>query len=141
MNTNLAIITGRLTADPVAKALPTGTTVTTFSLATNRNYTTKDNVKKEEVEYHNVVVFGRVADNCAKFLIRGQLASIQGRLQTRSWESDDGHKNYRTEIVADKVDFGPKPSGTQPTADEPASTTANPYPYPDENIDPEDIPF
>lgn len=139
MNQNLAIITGRLTREPELKALPSGSHVATFSLATSRTYTSNDQ-KREETEYHNIVVFGKVAENCARYLIKGQLASVTGRLQTRSWEKD-GAKHYRTEIVADKVDFGPKPSGAQPTAEEPAGTTANPYPYPDEEINPEDIPF
>lgn len=140
MNTNLAIVAGRLTRDPEAKALPSGSTVTTFSVATNRTWNDRDGQKQEETEYHNVVVFGKVAESCARFLIKGQVVSVQGRLQTRSWEKD-GQKQYRTEIVADKVDFGPKPSGAQPTAEEPVSTTANPYPYPPEDINPEDIPF
>lgn len=140
MNQNLAIITGRLTREPELKALPNGSHVASFSLATNRSYTTKEGAKHEEVEYHNIVVFGKVAENCARYLIRGQIASVQGRLQTRSWEKD-GQKQYRTEIVADKVDFGPKPNGVQPTGEEPASTSANPYPYPDEDISPDDVPF
>lgn len=106
MNLNQAIVAGRLTRDPEAKALTSGSTITTFSVATSHTYK-KGEDTTEQTEYHDVVVFGKAADNCARYLIKGQLVAVVGRLQTRSWEKD-GSKHYRTEIIADNVSFGPK---------------------------------
>lgn len=111
LNLNNATIAGRLTKDPETKVLESGTSITSFSLATNRTWADKDGNKQEEVQFHNVVVFGRQAENCAKYLGKGHEALIEGRIQTRSWESDDGTKHYRTEIVAERVQFGAKPDG------------------------------
>ena len=154
MYLNKAIIVGNLTRDPEKKALPSGTTVTTFGIATNRVWKDQAGAKQEAVEYHNIVVFGRQAETSAEYLKKGQNVMIEGRIQTRSWEGDDGKKNYRTEIVADRVQFGAKSGGalsgagqgaSAPSPDE-ASQEApkNDAPdieYPEEEINPEDIPF
>ena len=108
---NKAMVYGNLTRDPEMKALPSGQNVTNMSLATNRTYNDRDGNKQEEVEFHNVVVFGKQAENVAKYLTKGSSAYIEGRLQTRSWDKD-GVKMYRTEIVADFVQFGPKSSAS-----------------------------
>ena len=107
MYLNKAIIIGNLTRDPEQKALPSGVTVTNFSLATNNTYKDKDGNKQEDVEYHNVVVFGKQAESAGQYLKKGQSALIEGRIQTRSWEAD-GVKKYRTEVIADRVQFGAK---------------------------------
>lgn len=107
---NKALVYGNLTRDPEMKALPSGSNVTNFSIATNRTWNDKDGNKQEEAEFHNVVVFGKHAENVAKYLTKGSSAYVEGRLQTRSWEKD-GQKMYRTEIVADTVQFGPKSGG------------------------------
>lgn len=113
MYLNKAMIVGNLTRDPELKALPSGNNVCNFSLATNEVYT-KDGEKKESVEFHNIVVFGRQAENCAKYLTKGSQALVEGKITTRSWE-DNGTKHYRTEIVAQSVQFGSKPSNqTEP---------------------------
>lgn len=130
------MVYGNLTRDPELKALPSGSNVCSMSIATNRTYKDKDGNKQEQVEYHNIVVFGKQAENCAQYLSKGASAFVAGRLQTRSWDGDCGQKHYRTEIVADHVQFGPK-SGT-PTTDTPKSEMPE---YPDEDIKPEDIPF
>jgi single-strand DNA-binding protein len=147
MYLNKAIIVGNLTRDPEKKALPSGMTVTSFSVATNRVWM-KDGVKQENTDYHNIVVFGRQAETSAQYLKKGQNVMIEGRIQTRSWEGQDGKKNYRTEIVADRVQFGPKSGGvgTAPATEGEAPQEApkdngNQIDYPEDDINPEDIPF
>ncbi len=109
MNLNKAIILGRLTREPETRMLPSGKPVCSFSLVTNRFWTNQEGNKQEETEYHNIVVFGKLADICSKYLNKGQLAMIEGRIQTRSWEDKkDGSKRYRTEIVADNMQMGPR---------------------------------
>lgn len=145
MYLNKAMIYGNLTRDPELKALPSGMQVCSFSIATNRVYNDRDGKRQEATDYHNVVVFGKQGENCAKYLSKGNSAYIEGRLQTRSWDKD-GQKQYRTEIIADRVQFGPKgagggggaPAGTQGGNDEKAPAAPD---YPEEEINPEDIPF
>ncbi len=102
---------GRLTADPQLRSTKSGSPVSVFSLATNRVWNDKNNQKQEEVEYHNIVVWGRQAEIVSKFLVKGQIALIEGRLSTRSYEDKTGVKKYVTEIVAERVQFGPKSTG------------------------------
>ena len=151
MNINKAMVYGNLTRDPELKALPSGMNVCSFSIATNRVYNDRDGNRQEQADYHNIVVFGKQAENSAKYLFKGSSAFIEGRLQTRSWDKD-GQKQYRTEIVADRVQFGPKSGNAGSSA--PAATAAPASPsatdnekapatpaYPEEEINPEDIPF
>ena len=150
MYLNKAMVYGNLTRDPELKALPSGTNVCTMALATNRVYNDREGKRQEAVDYHNVVVFGKQAENCAKYLTKGNGTFVEGRLQTRSWEKD-GQKMYRTEIVADRVQFGPKggAAGSAPAATNTNSSNSNtaddkapaPPDYPEEEINPEDIPF
>jgi len=151
MYLNKAMVFGNLTRDPELRALPNGTQVCAMGLATNRVYTDKDGQRQEQTEFHNITVFGRQAENCAKYLSRGNSAYVEGRLQTRSWEKD-GHKNYRTEIIADTVQFGPKGGGAASSTAAVGSTVATGAgspkeeapampEYPTEEINPEDIPF
>lgn len=140
------MIFGNLTRDPEMKALPSGVNVTSFSLATNRIYNDRDGKRQEQTDYHNITVFGKQAENCAKYLTKGSSAYVEGRLQTRSWEAD-GVKHYRTEIIADRVQFGPRSGGGAPAANtgegkasEDDRKPATPD-YPEEEINPEDIPF
>lgn len=111
MYLNKAIIYGNLTRDPETKALPSGQTVANLSVATNREWKDKDGNKQEEVEYHNVVAFGKTADVMAQYLQKGRPVYIEGRLQTRSWDKD-GQKQYRTEIVVDTFQFGASAGNT-----------------------------
>lgn len=108
MNLNKVIIVGRLTADPELRTTPSGAHVASFSLATNRNWTDKDGQKKEETEFHNIVAWGRQADVVNQFSKKGDLLLIEGRLQTRSWEGKDGQTRRTTEIVAERVQLGPR---------------------------------
>lgn len=144
MYLNKAMVFGNLTRDPEMKALPSGMNVCSFSLATNRVYNDRDGKRQEATDYHNIVVFGKQAENCAKYLAKGSSAYVEGRMQTRSWEKD-GQKQYRTEVVADRVQFGPRGSGNGPAAAPAADTDDRKAPalpdYPEEEINPEDIPF
>jgi single-strand DNA-binding protein len=116
MYINKALIYGNLTRDPELRSLPSGIQVATFSVATNRVFRDRDGKKQEQSDFHNVVVFGRQAETAAQYLKKGSAAFVEGRMQTRSWEQD-GQKKYRTEIVADRVQFGPRSSGSgAPTA-------------------------
>lgn len=136
MYLNKATLIGNLTRDPELKSLPSGASVTNFSIATNRTWKDRDGEKKEDVEYHNIVVFGRMAETCAKYLKKGHSVLVEGRIATRSWEKD-GAKHYKTEIVAEGVQFGPKKDG----ASSAASTQAIKVHYPDDEINPDDITF
>jgi len=124
-NLNKVMVEGNLTRDPEMKALPSGDNVTNFSVATNRVYNDRDGNKQEEVEYHNIVVFGKQADNVAKYLTKGSGAYIEGRLQTRSWDKD-GVKMHRTEVVADRVQFGSKGDSSAKKAEPTPQDTAQP---------------
>mgnify|MGYP001598163018 FL=1 len=112
MYLNKAFVIGNLTKDPEMKSLPSGIKVTTFSLATNRVWKNKEGVKQENTDFHSIVVFGRQAETSAQYLKKGANALVEGRMQTRSWDATDGTKKYRTEIVADSVQFGPRAGGS-----------------------------
>lgn len=152
MYLNKVFLYGNLTRDPEARALPNGTAVTNFSLATNYTYKDATGAKKEQVEYHNIVVFGRQAETSAQYLKKGQGVMVEGRIQTRSWDDKTtGEKKYRTEIVADGIQFGPKSavsSGEGFTGEPvPASGAKATKPdlgtidYGDTNVNIDDIPF
>jgi len=108
MYLNKVFIIGNLTRDPELKALPSGLKVCSFGMATNRTFKDKDGNRQDTTEFHNVVVFGRTAELAAQYLKKGSQACIEGRLQTRSWEQNN-EKKYRTEIVAETVQFGNRP--------------------------------
>lgn len=135
MNYNRAIVAGRLTRDPELKSLPSGQQVCSFALATSSTYKAASGETKEATEYHNIVVFGAAAENSARFLRKGAIALVEGKLRTSSWEKD-GVKHYRTEVLADRVQFGPKISGTT----EPKAASVLPD-YPVDDINPDDVPF
>lgn len=146
---NKVFLYGNLTRDPELKALPSGLNVASFGLATNRVFKDRDGKKQEQTEFHSISVFGRSADLVAQYLKKGSSAFIEGRLQTRSWEKN-GEKHYRTEIVADNVQFGPRSGGGSsqggraPQEDDFAGAPASsgsPIDYPKDDINPDDIPF
>lgn len=114
MNLNKALIAGRLTADPQLRATASGQPVASFSVATNRVWTDKAGAKQEAVEFHNIVVWGRQAEIASKFLTKGALVLVEGRLQTRSWDDKQGMKHKTTEIIAERIQFGPRAGGTSP---------------------------
>ncbi len=152
MYLNKVYILGNLTRDPELKSLPSGIQVASFGMATNRVYKDKEGNKQEQTEFHNVVAFGRQGELCAQYLRKGSSALIDGRIQTRSWEQN-GEKKYRTEIVADNVQFGDRKQGdgsgsyqhntpsTSPAAQAAPAAKHEAIEYPEEEINPDDIPF
>jgi single-strand DNA-binding protein len=143
MNLNKAFIIGNLTRDPELRSLPSGMKVTTFSVATNRVWKDQSGNKKESAEFHNIVVFGRQAETCAQYLKKGSNVLVEGRIQTRSWDDKNGGgKKYKTEIVADRVQFGARGSGAggAPKAAK-ESGDIDTIEYPDEENNLEEIPF
>lgn len=145
MYLNKAIIIGNLTRDPELRSLPSGIKVCSFSVATNRVWKDKNGSRQEAADYHNIVVFGRQAETVSQYMRKGNSILVEGRMQTRSWDDKDGTKKYRTEVVADRVQFGPKSSGATPTTGKVEKETEkeelDSIEYPEEDINPEDIPF
>jgi len=152
MYLNKVMVIGNLTRDPESKALPSGVTVTSFSVATNRVWKDKDGAKQEDVEYHNIVTFGRTAETVAQYMFKGSQIYVEGRLQTRSWEDKtSGEKKYRTEIIAELVQFGSKPKGeggggsntpTRKPAAKPKEKADEQWDaLDDDSVNPDDIPF
>lgn len=111
------MLVGRIVRDVDLRMIPSGQSVASFSVATNRVWTDKAGQKQEQTEFHNIVVWGRQAELCNQYLTKGSTVLIEGRLQTRSWDAQNGEKKYRTEIVAERVQFGPRP-GTQSQSQE-----------------------
>ena len=151
-NLNKVFMIGNLTRDPELRYLPNGTAVTTFTLASNRVYTLQSGEKKQDVTFMRIVVWGRRAETCGEYLNKGSSVFVEGRLQSRTWEGQDGQKRNTVEIVADNVQFlgRPKREGSQtspnmqesqepmnivPEVDLPANEPQ------DQNQKAEDIPF
>ncbi len=159
MYLNKAFLYGNLTRDPEIKALPSGTKVASFGLATSRNWKDKNGVKQESTVFHNVVMFGVQADLAAQYLKKGKPIFVEGRIENRSWDGPDGVKKYRSEVVVENFQFGPQPmaSGTStgggyfaPSNATPKSASSAPtagkkepdtIEYPEEEVNLEDIPF
>jgi len=147
MYLNKAMIIGNLTRDPEIKALPSGVKVASFGVATNRVWKDKNGVKQENVDFHNVVVFGRQAEIVGQYMKKGSSILVEGRMQTRSWDDASGVKKYRTEVVVDRMQFGPKREGSStggysaPAQQEDDKKALDTIEYPEEEINPEDIPF
>ena len=149
MNLNKILLIGRLTRDPELKNLPSGQTVVNFGLATGRHYKDKDGQKQQETEFHNIVFFGRLAEIASQYLAKGSLLYLEGRIRTRSWEDNAGTKRYRTEIIGERLQLGPKAAGkvmpsTPPQEKESTNISKENIPIIDEGeeeIDVKDIPF
>jgi len=157
MYLNKVFLIGNLTRDPELKALPTGNKVVSISMATNRVWKDQAGTRQENTEYHNVVAFGRQAETLAQYCKKGSSLYVEGRIQTRSWDAQDGQKKYRTEIVLDTFQFGAKTSSGTGTGYTPTQGSTNvsdaeapqkgapadldTIEYPDEEINLEDIPF
>lgn len=148
MYLNKVILIGNLTRDPELKAIASGNKVCTFGLATNRTYKDANGVRQEKTEFHNIVVWGKTAENVAMYMKKGSQILVEGRMETRSWDdATTNTKKYRTEVVADTIQFGAKntggssqgaPTNTPAKAKEEELDTIE---YPDEQINAEDIPF
>lgn len=108
MNLNKAIIIGNLTQNPEVKKTPNGQSVANFGVATNRVWTNQQGVKQEQAEFHNIVAFGRLADIVGQYLAKGRLCMVEGRLQTRNWTDQNGIKHWKTEIISENIQLGPR---------------------------------
>ncbi|MDD4996316.1 MAG: single-stranded DNA-binding protein [Patescibacteria group bacterium] len=114
MNVNKAIVVGNLTRDPETRTIPSGQNVTSFSVATNRFWTDKETgEKKKQAEYHNIIAWGRLGEIVQNFMKKGGLIYVEGRLQTRNWQDQQGAKRSRTEIIAEKLQLGPRPEAKE----------------------------
>lgn len=151
MDLNKVMIIGRLTRDPEIRSTPNGAQVASFSVATGFTWTDQSGQKKEQTEFHNVVAWRKLAEIIGQYLKKGSQVYIEGRLQTRSWEGQDGKKNYRTEIVADNmIMLGARSSSSsaapvaepnqmsQPSSPAPSASGDS---VPEIQIDDSDIPF
>ena len=147
---NRATVLGNLTRDPESKQIPSGQNVCTFAVATNRAWKDASGQKQEQVEFHNVVAWGKLAEICGQYLAKGRKVYIEGRIQTRNWDGADGVKRYRTEIVADNMILLDRPpsgggGGTNAfsagAAAPAAASKADPGVGGEEEIRIEDIPF
>lgn len=155
MDLNKVMLIGRLTRDPESKTTPQGVTLTTFGLATGRVWKDQQGNQRDATEFHNVVAWRRLAEICAQYLSKGKQIYIEGHLQTRTWDGQDGKKNYRTEVVADNMIMLGSPTGStnaprQQATPQQTQPTEAPQPQPvmtsttvsaDEEIRIEDIPF
>lgn len=115
---NKVLLMGNITRDPELRYVPSGTAVATFDLAINRVYVAKSGERKEETSFVRIVVWGRRAEVCAEYLAKGSPVFVEGRLRSRSWETQDGQKRSTIEVVADNVQFlrGGAKKGASPTA-------------------------
>lgn len=149
MYLNKVFLIGNLTRDPELKAIPSGIKVCSFSVATNRVWKDKNGQRQEAADFHNVVVFGRQAESVAQYMRKGSQVMIEGRMQTRSWDDQaTNSKKYRTEVIADRVQFGsnggPKNTGDQSPKNQTTQEedgALDTIEYPEEEINAEDIPF
>jgi len=112
MNLNKVFVLGNVTREPEVRSMPNGGQVTSFGIATNRFYTSAAGEKKSEAEFHNIVCFGKLADISSRYLNKGSLILIEGRIKTRNWVNQAGAKQYRTEIIAESLQLGPKGAGS-----------------------------
>jgi len=136
---NKVMIIGRLGADPEMKYTANGNAVTTFNVATSRTYTNQGE-RVEETEWFSIVAWNRLAETCAQYLAKGRQVYVEGRMQTRSWDAQDGQKRYRTELIANEVKFlgsrgDDTESGSSFSAELPGSENS------DVEINPDDLPF
>lgn len=103
MSLNRAQLIGNLTKDPEMRQTPSGTSVASFTVATNHSWRDQSGQKQERAEFHNIVAWGKLAEICQQYLRKGKKIFIEGRIQTRDWEGEDGIKRYKTEIIADNM--------------------------------------
>ncbi len=142
MNLNKVFLIGRLTQDPETKTTPAGKAVCRFGLATNR--ISRDPISgetKKSTEYHNIVLWRRLAEIASQYLTKGSLVLIEGRLQTRTWQDNQGNQRSRTEIVAERIQLGPKTAGKVVPPEKEIPTPEEIPIIEEEEINVKDIPF
>jgi len=144
MNLNKIFLVGRLTQDPEIRTTQSGQTVCNFGLATNRIWNDKEtSEKKEQTEFHNIVLWRRLAEIASQYLNKGSLVLIEGRIQTRSWQDQTGNKRYKTEIVADNIQLGPRTSQSsfKPSVSQEEVNQSAPSPAQNKQVLTEEIPI
>src|SRR3989338_5687707 len=145
MDLNRASILGRLTRDPEVRTTPSGHSVANIGVATGRVWTDQGGVKQERTEFHNCVLWGKLADIAGQYLTKGRRVYMEGRIETRDWVGQDGVKRYRTEIIVDNLIMLDAPRGSSasaPSPEAPPPSVESPVSYSsDEEIKVEDIPF
>jgi len=139
MDLNKVFIIGRLTADPQLRSTPGGQQVTSFGVATNRVWNDKSGNKQKEVEFHNIVLWGRQAEIVSQFLTKGSMILVEGRLRTRSWQNKQGQNVKTTEIIGERIQLGPRQSGAQNPGQPQKSSFGPKNDLPEINIDEEEI--
>ena len=139
VSVNKIIIIGNLGGEPEMRFAPNGRPVTSFSVATNHRYTTAEGEPKEETEWFTVVTWGKLAEQCNQFLNKGRLVYVEGRLHSHSWDSQDGQKHFRNEIIANRVSFLDRQAGAAVAAAPPGEKTVKSTGG--DEIEPEDLPF
>lgn len=117
MDLNKVMLIGRLTKNPEVRSTPTGQSVTSFSIATNRSYKDASGQKQDKAEFHTIVAWGKLAEICGQYLTKGRRAYIEGRMQTRDWTGQDGVKRYSTEVIAENMIILDSPSGAPRPSD------------------------
>ena len=132
---NKVMIIGNLGSEPEMRYTPNGRPVTSFRVATNRVYTTPEGERREETEWFSVVAWNKLAEQCNQFLTKGRLVYAEGRLHTRTWESQDGQRHQRAEIIANRVTFLDRQ--TAPLPEERIEEAG----ISEGELEPEDIPF
>ena len=133
---NKVMIIGNLGADPEMRYTADGTALTNFRVASGRTYSGRDGERKEETEWFSVVTWQKLAEQCSQFLQKGRKVYVEGRLQTRSWDTPEGERKYRTEVIAERVLFLDRTQGMPlPEERDADAVTAG------GNVEPEDIPF
>ena len=137
MNLNKVFLIGRVATQPEMKTTPSGQSVCSFSLATNRTWKGKDGQKQEESQFHRIVLWQKLAEIASQFLTKGSLVLIEGRIQNRSWDDKTGAKRYTTEIIAEAMQMGPRGTGDA----KPFTPSNNSKKKEPEDIDEDDIPI
>jgi single-strand DNA-binding protein len=137
---NKVMVIGNLGADPEMRYTADGTALTSFRVAASRNYSGPDGERKEETEWFSVVAWRKLAEQCSQFLQKGRRVYVEGRLRTRSWDTPEGQRRYRTEVVAERVLFLDRPGGGMPGPEEGAGAGMG-TPDPVMDMEPEDVPF
>ena len=155
---NKVMLLGNLTRDPELRYTPQGTAVCTFGMATNRQWKTESGDTRDEAEFHRIVAWTKLAEICANLIKKGRKIYAEGRLSTRSWQAQDGTKRYKTEVIANNIQLGPRSysssggqhseqgnfnqnANNQPSSSVPPQNELETIEYPEEDINPEDIPF
>ena len=139
---NKVILIGNLTKDPELRQTPSGTSVCSYTIATNHSWKDANGTKQEKPEYHNIVAWGKLAEICGNYLEKGKKVYLEGRLQTRDWEGEDGIKRYRTEIISENMVML-NSRGEQTQRNDYSSQQSNPTPalQQSEDISIDDLPF